>query len=928
MATGAELGRGQPEPARVVDTPPKDLEREGWRRKPGIGVLPMDMARATAETTRGTGSEALIQRLSPRLGVVWERPVAEVPTPVAPVAETEAAGGATPPVVPPGPPAPPTDAGPPEEPGPGPDPAAEDPGDAPPERETDRPRLHTEGEREEFFRAEAERIAEEMRARGDEADITPGTEGRFRVHWRRGILDGLRRLVAPASRGPVARQMAGIIRKNDAELVHETEMARWRFRRAAHEMDRVPEARRFAFIDFIERGEIDNLPAQYRQVGQALREALDGHREAVQALGTGKLEHFIEDYFPHIWERREKGFTEAVRRFFSKRPLEGSKAFLRKRTIPMTRDGLRAGFRPVSTNPVTLTLLKLREMDKYVMGQKVFQEMKDKGLARFVRERDIAEARETGMAEINDRIVRVRQFVPEERGFIERGQWMAPEEAARLLNNYLAPGLRGNALFDAYRGAGNLLNQFQLGFSFFHLGFVALDTQISAVALGLQEAAVGLRDLDPGLVIKGTTRALFSPTAPFTAIVRGNRILREYYEPGSQGELVGRVIDALVKGGGRARMDRWYTTQALEHFGEAARARNALGMARWGLPAFIEAIAWPTMEFAVPRMKLAVFADMARFELEQLPTWATEEDVVATLGFVWDSTENRLGQLTYNNLFWHPKFKDALMGSVRAVGWNLGTKREILSAAITDLPKMLGYEAARIHGRLSGESEAAQAGRDQDRYRDLRTASPLPRRLAYLLALPLVNAIWSAIYQYLHTGELPDQPFDFIMPRTGRTRKDGSADRVALPTYMKDVVAYASDLALGHPLRTLLHKIHPELRLIVDLFNNRDYREGAIRNPDDPLVRQLADSVDHVIEQFYPFSVTGFQREIELGRPATEALETFFGIVPAPAYAVRTYEQSRAIQRRFEAQPMGRKRRREEREGVGPTRGILEKIGP
>jgi hypothetical protein len=55
-------------------------------------------------------------------------------------------------------------------------------------------------------------------------------------------------------------------------------------------------------------------------------------------------------------------------------------------------------------------------------------------------------------------------------GLVVKGQYWAPEAAARIINNYLSPGLRGNAVFDSYMGLGNFMNGAQLGFSAFHLG--------------------------------------------------------------------------------------------------------------------------------------------------------------------------------------------------------------------------------------------------------------------------------------------------------------------------------------------------------------------------------------------------------------------------------------------------------------------------
>lgn len=725
----------------------------------------------------------------------------------------------------------------------------------------------------------------------------------------------------------------------EGRLVREDEQARWALRKAAHDLDRLAsDEQRIAFIDYIEHGRITDLPewfegANLRPVAQILRDMFDQDRADVQALGTGALERFIEDYFPHIWDR-PSDVIGALGRYYGKRPLEGSKSFLKRRTIPTTVDGMAAGLKPVSTNPVTLALLKHREMRKYIAGQQFFQDMKERRIARFVRESQIADAKRAGLAEIDDRIARVRQYSPEERGFIERGKWMMPEEGALVLNNYLRPGWYGrHGLFDAYRGFGNLLNMVQLGFSAFHMGFVTMDTQISAVALGLQETGLGLERLAKGDIaragenlVRGGLHILLSPTAPIRALVStGAKPRREYYSPGSEGALMQRLVDAWVEGGGRARMDRWYTTDALNQFGEAWRQKDAVGMGRWGLPAFIEAFSWPLFEFVVPRMKAAVAMDMLRFEMENMPADATADELRAVWGAITDSVDDRLGQLTYTNLFWDRRMKDGLMGSVRTVGWNLGTYRTGLGAAVVDLPKMLGYEAAAVHRALTGVAPEIREQARRQYVNDIRSASPLPRRLAYMIALPVVNAIWSALYQWWMTGAPPDQPFDFVAPRTGRTRPDGSADRKFLPTYVKDAVAYSADLVLGHPLRTLLAKIHPELQLIADQFSNKDFMGGAIRNSQDTVVEQLADSLDYAITYFEPFAAGAYRRALREGATPEEAAHGFFGVVPAPAYATRSWQQSRAREAKGETIPPEWYRKKRLERQPRPVRHYVER---
>ena len=74
-------------------------------------------------------------------------------------------------------------------------------------------------------------------------------------------------------------------------------------------------------------------------------------------------------------------------------------------------------------------------------------------------------------------------------------------------------------------------------------------------------------------------------------------------------------------------------------------------------------------------------------------------------------------------------------------------------------------------------------------------------RIAYTLALPFVVATTSAIYQFLKTGEAPEDVRDLYAPKTGGTipglgGKGEVKEHVLMPGFHKDVYGW-----LAHPLR-------------------------------------------------------------------------------------------------------------------------------
>jgi hypothetical protein len=858
-----------------------------------------------------------------------------------------------------------------------------------------------------------------------------------------GVRDNLRRWLAPQTRGAKAGITGRVLRRFAGQRVRELAVAREAMRDFARMFDPLSDADRVAFIDRMERGAIQ--PTQELTAAAAtLRGLLDSARDEVRALGTGKLEHYIADYFPHLWKDPE-GARDVIGQMMSKRSLTGAGSFLKQRSVPTLREGIAAGLEPVTTTPVDLVMLKLREMRKYIEGQRELAELKARGIARFVGTYETAP---TGHVQINDKIAtvygpptvtikeaydfHVRQgvekvlnamgvthtrsprigtrtaagfasgtghaittrfgsensviihelghaldaqlqlwdrltdipgttkdaiaerkmvhgelraladlryegvppeqvsahyktyvrergekianaitaliYAPERMqevaptikarltqilasdprakllldvkpslvlgsstadvpvgGMVIKGHYYAPEPAARVLNNYLSPGFRGNELFDAWRVVGNVLNQAQLGLSAFHLGFTSVDTAVSKAALGLEQLASGR----PLQALRSFATA---PIAPVTTAMTGARVIRAYLRPGSEGEEMAAIADALEAAGGTVRMDDFYKTGAARSFWQAftdARRQGPTGRrvlaggkaTALSVPAAFEAASKPILEVLVPMQKAGVFADLWRFEMSRLPKDATSDMMRAAASTAWNSVDNRLGQLVYDNLFWHRMTKDVALASVRSVGWNLGTFRELGGGASDLAHSAIGVVR---NGRLE-----------------------LTHRGAYVVALPFAVGLMGSVIHYLYTGTAPATLKDMFYPRTGRENPDGTQERLALPSYVKDVLNYSR-----HPWRTISGKVHPAITSVVSMLENQDWYGNEIRNPDDPLVRQVEQEVKYLAEQFEPFGIRNFEQERRESQPLSRSVGAFVGLTPAPREVVRTPAQN------------------------------------
>jgi N12 class adenine-specific DNA methylase len=678
--------------------------------------------------------------------------------------------------------------------------------------------------------------------------VTPTAKDVAEV-WAR-AKDDMLKLLAPGAREG-AEQSHLIVRKNAAELARSTDRAETALQVAGKFFAKQTPAANYEFMDRVEQGQPQASP-ELDRIASLLRHMLDTRRAAVQALGRGKLENFIEDYFPHIWLQR--GPTPSAEQYLNsgKRPLEGTKSFLKKRSIETIADGLAAGLTPVSDNPVDLVLLKTREMDKYLMAHHILASLKENGLLQFKR---ATAAMPEGYVKINDKAAMVYGTPSHEGALQVEGEWVAPEPAARILNNFLSPGLRDkSALYRGFLGVGNLLNQAQLGFSAFHLSFTTMDVATSKLALGFYQAA-------HGDVLKGLKSVALTPFSPFLNVMRGDKMLKEWYNPGTQGALIGELVDAWMQAGGRAHMDSIHQTQLTKTMMTAFRAILPTFMS--GNPpgagakllkgaviapfAAVEQAARPIMEWAVPRQKAGVFADLAQYELERLGTNATDPDVQAALARAQDSVDNRLGQLVYDNLGWNKVVKDLSLGLVRSVGWNVGTIRE-LGGGGGDTARFV-FEAAKLAAGKGGSPDFTP-------------------RMSYLLALQLMAGLMGAIAYYLWHGHFPHQLIDYYFPR------DAHGHRWSLPTYIKDGWEWSTN-----PVRTAEGKIHPLISLLWEELANRDFYGKPIANRHHSAVKQAEERALFALEQFIPL---GLRTNPGHQNSAQERALGFVGVKPAP----------------------------------------------
>ena len=607
----------------------------------------------------------------------------------------------------------------------------------------------------------------------------------------------------------------------------------------------------------------DNGVAQTDATKQAIAdfagEMFDARVRALQALDIGVFDGLAvgpegtkgenNPFFPRYWQKSDEALA-TIHANLARRPLEGQKTFLKQRVFGDIYEGMRAGYKLVSDNPIDLMFMKLNEIDRFIAAHTLLKSLEEQGIAKLHPADEFLPRGETNILGIFGTVKK-----PEGDGY-KSYKYGVREDVAQVINNYLSPTLYNNKnigqAFSAYMTAANHLNQMQLGVgSLFHGGFTSLETVITHVSLGLRAAA-------DGNFAKAIKYFAAAPTEVYNNPKRGNEIMKAWATGNTTNDSIRNmplIIEGLQLAGARKEMDQRFQTHATENMFNAWASGNKVGAAVRAPFAVIEQMARPLMEWLVPRQKFGVFGEMYNFWLDEHSN-ASHSEKQEAANQIWNRVDSRLGQVNYDRLFVNNTAKNLVQGALRAPGWTGGTILE-LGGGFKDV-------GTAIMDIANGRKPV------------------LTDRTAYGLALVITTATINGMLTTLFTGEQPEGD-DFIAFRTGNTDEHGFPERFMLPTYMKDLYAYANDTPT-----TLSHKLHPIIGVGKELVQNKDYYGTEIRQEGDNIAEQIGSVLGFTVKQFTPFWVRGLQKEMERGGSAFAEAAPLIGVMPAPSEMNRT----------------------------------------
>lgn len=581
---------------------------------------------------------------------------------------------------------------------------------------------------------------------------------------------------------------------------------------------------------------------------------------------------YFEDYFPHFWEKPEK-----AQKFFSnanlgKKPLEGSKSFLRQRFFADIKAGIDAGFELITDNPEEIVRIAEMNALKFKMSHDVFKTFDEIGWLKYVR---AGETPPEGFELVKDplfqrmspyakkvseaEVAMAAEFgagIKPEAG-LAAGAYYLPEDAARILNNYLSRGLAGikgvRHVYHAATYINNLKNTFQLGFSGFHFVTTSVDASITTSSNGLNRILTGKpKNILEGLKMMAEGYTMLPAISKNYA--KANSVIGDFL-----GGKLSDDVERLSSVNARVKGERQWQINAEYNFKKSINKFKG-GELIQGLPAVYNALmvipeyaAKPIMEYHVPRMKVAGYLKSVENELALRPGMDAN-DIQKMKERIWDDMDDRLGQVVYDNLFWDKTMKDLSFMTIRSFGWTGGTIRAI-GKGILDLPE----SGRRI---VKGEG-----------------ISP---RTAWLINLPIQVGLYGAMLHYLFTGQQPQEIKDYFFPKDGTKNPDGTDRRITLPTYMKDVFSYQKA-----PFKTLKNKTSPFLNEALEIYNNQDFYKQPIFDEDDEFYKQGLDILGYELKSFEPF---GFRKQPGAEQPllSQQSIESKVGLTQAPSEFTRT----------------------------------------
>jgi len=681
----------------------------------------------------------------------------------------------------------------------------------------------------------------------------------------------------------------------------------------------MPDAEKLGLTAYIEGrtgGAVLHDPS-LQPVADTFRDQMNVRKQLLQNSPITSQMSFVEDYYPHMGWEDPAAAKQFVQNWFTK---QGFGKNIKQRIIPTIADGIAAGLKPITYNPLEMGMTYVQNMDRFIAHNNVFSAGRAAGHIKYALGNKNPAMAAKGWVPLQGRLSTKTTPAGEMVAY-------APEEFARVYNNFVGGGFHGvqgpygpmiGATYDKLQHASNQITGMELGLSGFHLFNEVNEAMASAGSLAVAQASGAIGALKGGQIkeaarlLAGTAEHLIETvTAPVTKAITGHKG-QNIYLGRSPGTAQNReIIDLLEMSGGRAvgthgqemeirgtvgksylnsfrKLSDFIDARAWKATGKTFQADYKAGKVFPAPVAFVArqvgrtlaTVADPLFKTYIPKLKTGAFMDNMRVWLEANPG-ANYQEKIAMAQKIWNSIDNRMGEMVQDNIFWPNMLKQSAKLGMRSFSWTLGTARELGGGA-----KTLATHPTRTSIR----------GTDYD------------PKAGYVIAMPMIYFMANAAYQYMKTGKPPESIEDVLHAKTGGVvpglaGRGNVPERITVPSQMKDVFGWYED---WH--REAYAKLSGMTQAGWEVLTNKDWKGDPIINPEGSAPEWLKDYFKYA-ERFLPISVRTEMQGEKRGSKITPT-ERMLGLRPAGAQ--RTDPEGLRKYKRYESLQLKLKRRKKE----------------
>lgn len=718
------------------------------------------------------------------------------------------------------------------------------------------------------------------------------------------VASTIEKIFSPSTASPEGTVAANLRREETGVARRSTAQARAQMDQFAQQVNALKPDEQLKFIDYVEnrsKGATLSDP-KLAPVADKLRDLYQSRMNELKQLDKTKQMAFIEDYYPHMWQEKQPPKIEPGTA--PRPPSQGSGRNLKQRTIPTIADGLKQGLTPVTTNPLETTMNYVANMDKFLAENRVIERARKLGDVKYFTPGNQPQ----GWVPLEGRLANKTATIPARTKIVGTGpnsykvdipararpmKAYAPEGWARVYNNAVDPGVHrwpvAGQVYDTLQKAVNSTTMMELGLSGFHAYTMAQESMIDDLARSFGQFSRGAGKEG----VKSLAKTGLGTPTPLSAglkIKTGTKFMNQYLGLADHGPDFQKATDLFTRAGGRAEASRaeWMKGSKQMNYWDAWKKgalksevqgqwkdikdrpiRGTMAQLGGTIARVMDTVAHPLFDQAIPKLKNGAFFDNMQEWLAAHPN-ATDKEQLQAAREIVDTIDDRFGELNMDNVFWNKMLKQSMQLMVRAVGWDLGTIRQIGGGA-----KDLGEYLAK--GTL-------KPGRTADRIR-------------YLIALPVLTALSTEVWSYLKTGKPSEDPFVFP---TGGKNADGTPEKAMVPGYMKDVIGYTHDLP-GSIEDEASSKVATMPRMVWDLMTNRDWRNLPIAEMSDWAQQNGAQGpflayMNNVWEHYEPMSLKTMQQQKQ--GTGLSVPENLFGLRRAPMYLGEPEQYAIMMERR------------------------------